>query len=528
MVVEAELKASRELLEQSAAEVDNNTMQAEIGAAVDMLSDVQSLLDEMESSSAESRARNILRGLGFSEEASDGSYNRLSGGWQTRCTLACALFQKVDLLLLDECTNFLDLPAIVWLQSYVVGITDSTVLIVTHDRDFADAVADELVLLREHSLETFRGNLSAYEIEQRKYRQYMTTMKEAQNKKTKLMEASIASNYASAKKTGDDKKLKQVVSRRKKLEERTGLEVNAKGGRFKLNRDRAGFQDSLRAEIEIPKMDSLVQIKIPNTPSDLRHPGALVSLENLTCKYPRSKVATLKDVTLVLHPGERAGIAGLNGAGKSTLVKCIAGADVQLVAGTIVRHPRAKIKTFSQHAVETLERKGIENPTLSPLEELLSTAEGALIEQEARGLLSGLGLSGRTVSDVSVAALSGGQKVRLELARLLYEPPHLLILDEVTTHLDADTVTAMIEALKGYQGALLVVTHDIFFMRSMVEGEPLDRDHDEDEDYVEGTEYSSKPGVVYRLFKGQLKLLQGGMQQYEGIAERASRKLLAV
>lgn len=94
MVVEAELKASRELLEQSAAEVDNNTMQAEIGAAVDMLSDVQSLLDEMESSSAESRARNILRGLGFSEEASDGSYNRLSGGWQTRCTLPVLSFKK--------------------------------------------------------------------------------------------------------------------------------------------------------------------------------------------------------------------------------------------------------------------------------------------------------------------------------------------------------------------------------------------------------------------------------------------------
>lgn len=119
--------------------------------------------------------------------------------------------------------------------------------------------------------------------------------------------------------------------------------------------------------------------------------------------------------------------------------------------------------------------------------------------------------------------------MRLELARLLYEPPHLLILDEVTTpHLDADTVTAMIEALKGYQGALLVITHARFFMRCVVEGEPLDRDHDEDEDYAEGTEYSSKPGVVYRLFKGQLKLPQGGMQQYEGIAERASRKLLAV
>lgn len=209
-------------------------------------------------------------GLGFQPEQLDEPFSSLSGGWRTRCELACALFQKVDILLLDECTNFLDLPAVVWLQSYLHSLEDTTVLVITHDRDFADAVAQELLVLREQKIETFKGNLSAFEREKRKQIKWMTRMKDAADKKTAHMEETIQSNIAAARRTGDDKKLKQAVSRKKKIEERSGLEVSAKGTRFKLNRDLAGYHLKNRADFEIPTMDPPVKIALPSEPPPLR------------------------------------------------------------------------------------------------------------------------------------------------------------------------------------------------------------------------------------------------------------------
>ncbi|RDB21149.1 putative ABC transporter ATP-binding protein YheS [Hypsizygus marmoreus] len=534
IAAEEQVEVSQLLLEQPGSEIDAVAIQSETRSAVDTLSEIQASLDAMDSASAETRAHSVLLGLGFSPDAILRPFSSLSGGWRTRCSLASALFQKVDILLLDECTNFLDLPAIVWLQAYVQSLTDTTVVVITHDRDFADAVADELLILREQSLEHFKGNLSAYEHERRSQTKYLTRMQAAQDKKTEHMKSSIQSALIAAKRTGDDKKLKQVASRKKKIEERSGIEVGLKGGRFKLNRDLMGYHTTMRDSIEIPTMDPLVKICMPLEPPELRFPGALVSLEKVSFTYPRAKAPTLVDVDLVIHPGERVGIAGLNGSGKSTLVGLIAGVDgpggggLRPTKGTVTRHTRAKIHCFSQHAVEALEQKGAAVGELTSLTEMMDLTAGQLSEQEVRGLLSGLGLPGRIASDVPVAALSGGQKVRLALAKLVWSPPHLLVLDEVTTHLDADTVLALVECLKQYRGALLIITHDRFFMRCVVEGESLNEstgDSDEEEEEEEMKGWQAKPGTVYRLFKGQLKALDGGMRKYEAIAEKANGKL---
>ncbi|KAG6833688.1 hypothetical protein H0H87_002884 [Tephrocybe sp. NHM501043] len=528
IAAEEKVAASAALLQQPRSEIDAMAIQEETREAVDILADIQASLDAMDAASAEVRARTVLYGLGFSQEAIMRPYTTLSGGWRTRCSLASALFQKVDILLLDECTNFLDLPAIVWLQSFVQNLTDTTVVVITHDRDFADAVADELLVLREQKLEHFKGNLSLYEFERHAKTVHLTRMQAALDKKTKHMESSISNALSAAKRTGDDKKLKQVASRRKKIEERTGLEVGLKGGRFKLNRDLAGYHLTNRDAIEIPTVDPLVRMLIPSEPPDLRFPGALVALEKVSFAYPRARTMTLVDVDLVIHPGERVGIAGLNGSGKSTLVGLVDG-GLTRTKGNVTRHTRARIQCFSQHAVEALEEKGKTDGELTALKELMEVSAGQLSEQEARGLLNGLGLPGKIASDVPVVALSGGQKVRLALAKLIFSPPHLLVLDEVTTHLDADTVLALVDALKQYQGALLVITHDRFFMRCVVEGEspnesPDGSDDEEDEEDAH-REWQAKPGVVYRLIKGQLKPLDGGMRKYEAIALKASNKL---
>lgn len=231
------------------------------------------------------------------------------------------------------------------------------------------------------------------------------------------MESSISHALAAAKRTGDDKKLKQVASRRKKIEERSGLEVGLKGGRFKLNRDLMGYHPTMRGAIDIPTTDPMTKITFPFEPPELRFPGALVSLEKVSFRYPGAKLPILKEVDLVIHPGERIGIAGLNGSGKSTLVSLVVAANgkhtglVGAMTGIATRHARAKIECFSQHAVEALEQKGATNTDVTALQEMLETTAGSMTQQEVRGLLGSLGLRGKVASDVPIAALSGGQKV---------------------------------------------------------------------------------------------------------------------
>ncbi|KAH7069620.1 P-loop containing nucleoside triphosphate hydrolase protein [Paraphoma chrysanthemicola] len=468
--LEERFEESKKRLEEEEDEIDPTKLSQETQATADMLSHVQASLELMDAAEAEAKARVVLLGLGFKEDRIDKPMTELSGGWRTRCDLACALTQYADVLLLDEPTNFLDLPSIIWLQDYIRNLKGTTVLITTHDRDFGDAVAEELIVLRKQVLETFRGNLSLYERERWKKAKWLTKMKDAQDKQKKHIEKTIAGNIKAAKDKGDDKKLKQAASRKKKLDERMGMQVGLKGGRFKLNRDLAGYHTSNRAEIEVPDFDPPPDLSFPKQPPDLRFPGALVNLEKVSFAYPgRKKAPTLIDIDLTIHPGSRIGLAGLNGSGKTTLVSLIIGSadagGLMPTSGTITRHARARIGRFSQQSVEEISAIASSNPQLTALKHIMEGGGAEMQEKDARGLLGGLGLHGQTVSDVPLNLLSGGQKVRVALAKLLWPPPQLLILDEVTTHLDSDTIMSLVIALKDYDGALLVVTHDRFFMR---------------------------------------------------------------
>jgi ATP-binding cassette subfamily F protein 3 len=418
----------------------------------------------MDAAAADSRARSVLLGLGFPVEKIDGSMSKLSGGWRTRCDLACALCQRTDILLLDEPTNFLDLPSIIWLQGYINELENTTVVVVSHDRDFVDNVAEELLVLRHQKLEHFRGNLSTYESEKIKKIKWKSTMKEAQVKQNKHFEQSIANNIKAAKRSGDDKKLKQAVSRQKRVEERSGMQVNAKGHRFKLNRDLAGYHLTNRAEIDIEDFDPPPKFKFPSLPPDLRFPGTLISLEKVSFSYGKKGPQILNDITLAIHEGQRVGLVGLNGSGKSTLVNLMDG-TTSPSKGTVIRHPRARVARFSQHVVEELDDMSKTDKAATALSHLLEISGGSLQEKDARAVLGSLGLQGSVASDIPIAALSGGQKVRLAFAKLIWNPPHLLILDEVTTHLDSDTIIGLIFALREYEGAVLAVSHDRHFIR---------------------------------------------------------------
>ncbi|OSS47280.1 hypothetical protein B5807_10081 [Epicoccum nigrum] len=518
-------------VEEDEDDVDPTRMSGDTQAAADALASIQASLELMDAAAAEAKARKVLLGLGFKEDRIDQPISQLSGGWQTRCDLACALTQYADVLLLDEPTNFLDLPSIIWLQDYINSMTNTTILITTHDRDFGDAVAEELLLLRNQVLETFRGNLSQYEREKYKKIKHLTKMKDAKDKQKKHIEKSIAGNIKAAKDKGDDKKLKQAASKQKKLDERWGMEVGLKGGRFKLNRDLAGYHTTSRAEIDIPEFDSPVKLTFPRQPPDLRFPGALVSMEKVTFAYPgKKKAPTLTDVSLTIHPGTRTGLAGLNGSGKTTLVSLIAGSNVP-TSGLITRHARVKIGCFSQQSVEEITSIASSDPKLTALRYVMDIDGAEMEEKEARQMLGGLGLHGQTASDVPLVLLSGGQKVRVALAKLLVPPPQLLILDEVTTHLDAETILSLIVALKDYDGALLVITHDRFFMRTVVEGKspyklaPGVYGEDEVEESDSDGDEAGGLGTVYRVTRGQLRKLEGGMEQYSELAARTAARL---
>lgn len=333
-----------------------------------------------------------------------------------RCMLATVLIKKPDIMILDEPTNFLDLLGVVWLENYLQQLretSETTILLVSHDRDFVNAVCEEIVILKEQKLNYFRGNLAAYEADFEEQKLYLGRMKEAQERQIAHMEASIRENMKIGKKTNDDNKLRQAKSRQKKVDDRMGLQVSANGGRFKLNRDLVGYHLSSRAEIEVPQDEKGASMVLPEA-TELRFPGPLVSLEGITFRYKKNDRVILDDINLVTHMGDRVGIMGLNGSGKTTLIRVL---TEQLVPskGKVTTHSRLKLGYYGQHSVEELQERGRGEPSLTALGLLMAETGGSLNEGEVRGLLSSMGLQGRIASDVPVGKLSGGQLVSFTL-----------------------------------------------------------------------------------------------------------------
>ncbi|GAA5910406.1 ABC-F family ATP-binding cassette domain-containing protein [Sporobolomyces salmoneus] len=534
---EAEIKAEENVKEAEFRLAQIGTAEADptiLKKATDMLNDVVANLEVLESSSAEARAATILSGLGFTKEMQDGPYSALSGGWRSRCSLATSLLVQSDILLLDECTNFLDLDATIWLEHFLSEET-RTLVVISHDQAFLSAVVEETIILRNQTLKYFEGTPLTFEIEEKKEAKRLLGQKEALDKKRDHIEKSIEQGKASAKRTGDENRQRMVKSRQKKLDERFGVEQSAKGTRFKLNRDLAGYHLTNRAEAVLQEQESAVNLRVPS-PDKLRTLGDLVHFDNVQYKFPRAKTPLLEGVTFTVEQSfGRVAFVGANGNGKSTLAKLIVG-ELTPTKGKIVRHPLARIGYFGQHSVEELTNgkstteDGKPITALSSFLDYFESKGETVAESEARSCLGSFGLPGRVASDTPISQLSGGQKVRLALARLVYRPPHLLLLDEVTTHLDFSTIKALSRALKSFEGGIVLITHDRWFSRVVVERETFkaasgiedDDDGEEEQESDSDTEgeRGGKKGLTYRVGNGGMKLMEKGMAGYVGLVER--------
>ncbi|RHZ47969.1 hypothetical protein CDV55_100606 [Aspergillus turcosus] len=527
---EARYQASKELVEQPDQPIDPEALKAETQAAMDTLQELQAQFEVMKLVDIEKQARQILIGLGFDEATLSKPFLTLSGGWRMRCLLASVLIQNPDIMILDEPTNFLDLLGVIWLENYLQQLRDSsqtTIVLVSHDRDFVNAVCEEIIILRDQKLTYFRGNLSAYEKDFEEQKLYWGRMKEAQERQIAHMEATIRENIKLGKKTNDDNKLRMAKSRQKKVDDRMGIQVNANGGRFKLNRDLAGYHLTARAEIEVPTDEKGASIILPDA-SELRFPGPLLSAEGVVFRYTRGAPPILNGIEVVMHMGDRVGIMGLNGSGKSTLIRLLTG-NLQPTQGKISTHSRLKLGYYAQHSIEELHEQGRADPTLTALGFMTKEINSALTEGEIRGLLSSLGLQGRIVSDVPIARLSGGQLVRLAIAKVIWNSPHLLVLDEITTHLDFHTVTALATALSSFNGAILLVSHDRFLVRSVIEGK-RDGEHNLDEEFEgvdDEVEEQSRRRSVYVMKGGKLIEQPNGVEQFEQSLVKRVKKMLS-
>ncbi len=363
---------------------------------------------------ARARAAELLAGLGVTEARHADPVATFSGGWRMRLNLAQALAARSDLLLLDEPTNHLDLDAVLWLEDWLKRYP-GTLLLVTHDRDFLDAVAQSIVHVDGRKLKHYGGNYSAFERE----RAAQLALQQAAYAKQQRQIAHLQSfvDRFRAKAT----KAKQAQSRLKTLE--------------RMERIAAAHVDS-PFEFEFAPAGT--------------HARQLVRLEHATIRYGEA-APVFADLELSILAGDRIGLLGPNGAGKSTLVKALAG-TLPLARGERHVAQNLAIGYFAQHQLEQLDGGA------SSLLHLQRLDPGAR-EQALRDFLGGFDFRG-AMADAPVAQFSGGEKARLVLALIVRRRPQLLILDEPTNHLDIEMREALAEALQDFDGALIVVAHD--------------------------------------------------------------------
>ena len=371
----------------------------------------------------EARAKRILGGLAFRESDIDRPARTLSGGWVMRAHLARLLVQEPDLLMLDEPTNHLDLESLGWFQNYLKQYAGS-LFIISHDRAFLNALCTGVVEIAHRRIHRYTGNYDQF-LEQKAARQeQQRAAYENQQKEIERIETFINRFRYQANKAA------QVQSRIKQLD--------------KLER------------IEPPESDSAqVSFRFPQPP---KSGHKVFELKSVRQAYGDHEV--YRDLNLVLERGERIALVGPNGAGKSTLLK-ILGDIIPVQGGECIPGLNAKVGYFSQQRSEVLQLKR------SVFDEAMDNASG-VHAQEVRNLLGSFLFRGDDIYK-SVEVLSGGEKSRLALIKLLLDPPNLLLLDEPTTHLDIPSIDALIRAMEGYTGTLIFVSHDVYFIRRIAQ-----------------------------------------------------------
>ena len=379
-------------------------------------------LEAIDGYTTESRAASLLQGLGFKNEQIYRPVSSFSGGWRMRLNLAQALMCRSDLLLLDEPTNHLDLDAVIWLQQWLIQYP-GTLILISHDREFLDAVTTHIIQVEHQKATLYSGNYSAFEkLRAERLAQQQSTY-EKQQREVAHIRKYVDRFRAQATKA------KQAQSRLKALER---MELVA------------------QAHIHSPFKFSFFEPR--------KLPDRLLNITEASIGYDETPIITKVDFQLM--PGERIGLIGPNGAGKSTLIKCLAG-ELPVMAGELWEAQDLHIGYFAQHQVEQLH---IDQTPLQHMRILDKEAR----EQDLRNYLGGFGFQGERV-DEAVAPFSGGEKARLVLALLVYQRPNLLLLDEPTNHLDLDMRHALSMALQAFEGAMVIVSHDRHLLKSVTD-----------------------------------------------------------
>lgn len=390
----------------------------------DRLKEVYEELNAIGADAAESRARRILAGLGFTREMMERATKDLSGGWRMRVSLARALFMEPTLLMLDEPTNHLDLNAVIWLDNYLQQ-WKKTLLVVSHDQSFLDNVCTDIIHLDQQKLYYYRGNYATFKKMFVQKRKEQLKEYEKQEKRLKEMKASGKSTKQA------EAKQKEALTRKQQ----------------KNRTKQTAFQEEEKPqELLVKPKDYIVKFTFPN-PAPLNPP--ILGLHTVTFAYSGQK-ALFKDVDFGIDMHSRVAIVGPNGVGKSTLLKLLMG-DLQPSVGERRINHRLRVGKYDQHSADQL------NLDESPVEYLQRLFN--LQYQDARKMLGRFGLASHAHTILN-RDLSGGQRARVAMAELSCRAPDVLILDEPTNNLDIESIDALADAIRDYTGGVIIVSHD--------------------------------------------------------------------